>query len=311
MKKIFATILAIVFLCTCVCMGVAEENTIGAGNVRYLSGVTTEMVNPEYWSNSTGNPDEVLLSFDEIRAINEKIVQEGDVTYVSDLDVAQASAPSAIELFERTLYVNGEEIDEVAVTTEMTENMEVFTDVLYAVTVRRADVKSWPIASFVGYDVPTDPDDETQLSVLEVNSPVLISGKCNYDGHTFYFCTSQYMAGWIDFESIAICKDEQEWKDSWDMELGANDFLVVTQDKIVLEPMLYEPEISEVELMLGTRLKLVPDNEIPYNVGEREGTLYNYVVYLPTRDAEGNYVRKIALIPERYSVSIGFTIYAG
>ena len=306
MKRIFSMILAMVLLCTCMCMSFAEESTSGAGNVRYLSGVTSEMVVPEYWSGLTTNSDEVLLSFDEIEAINDAIVQEGENTNVTNLESASVTAPPAIEMFERILYVNGEEINEEAVTTEMTQNTEVFSEVFYAVTVRRADVKSWPIADFVGYDVPTDPDDETQLSVLEVNSPVLISGKCTYEDHVFYFCTSQYITGWIDSESLAICRDKAEWKDSWKVELGDEDFIVVTQDKIRLEPMLLEPEISEVELMLGTKLKLVPESEIPEKLGEREGTLYNYVVYLPTRDAAGNYVKKIALIPERYSVSVGF-----
>ena len=77
----------------------------------------------------------------------------------------------------------------------------------------------------------------------------------------------------------------------------------------VLEPMLYEPEISEVELRLGSVLKLVPEDEIPESVGEREGTLFNYVVYLPTRNEKGMYVRKIALIPARNHVSIGYLPY--
>ena len=306
MKQILSVILTLVLVCTCMVVASAEDLNLAQGNVRYLSGVTSDMISPDYWNNLANNPDDVLLSFDEIRAINNAILQEGETNNVLNLEVASVKAPSGIEKFERTLYVNGEVIDETAVIDSMTEKMEAFSDAFYAVTVKRADVKSWPIADFVGYDVPTDPDDETQLSVLEVNSPVLISGKCTYDNHLFYYCTSEFISGWIDAESLAICKDADEWKNSWKVEVGANDFLVVTQDKICLEPMLYEPEISEVELMLGTRLKLVPEEEIPRNVGEREGTLYNYVVYLPTRDADGNYVKTIALIPARYSVSIGF-----
>ena len=40
--------------------------------------------------------------------------------------------------------------------------------------------------------------------------------------------------------------------------------------------------------MIGTTLKLVPKDDIPEEIAER-GPWNNYVVYLPTRDENGNY----------------------
>ena len=62
-------------------------------------------------------------------------------------------------------------------------------------------------------------------------------------------------------------------------DLKSKDILVVAQDRIVLEPSISQPEISEVELSLGTVLELVPEDKIPRNLAER-GPWYNYVVYL-------------------------------
>ena len=300
MRKVFAVALILVMLFSVVSVASAD------GNVKYLSGVTREMTTGTYWIQMAPNADEVLLSFDEIEAINSAIVTAGENTNVVDIETVTPPVPSTIEKYDRELYLDGELIDEPKVISDMMDNIEVMPETLYAVTVRRTNVKAWPIVGFLGYDKPNDPDDETQLSILEINSPVITRAKCTYNDHVFYFCQTEYISGWIDSESLAICKDEEEWKSSWKVELGAADFIVVTQDKIVLEPMLFEPEISEVELMLGSRLKLVPEDEMPANVGEREGTLYNYVVYIPTRDADGMYVRKIALIQERYKVSVGF-----
>ena len=77
------------------------------------------------------------------------------------------------------------------------------------------------------------------------------------------------------------------------------------QDKITLEASISQPDTSDVRLMLGTTLKLVPESEIPQNLGER-GTWNNYVVYLPTRNENGKYVKQYALISEHYNVSCGF-----
>ena len=75
---------------------------------------------------------------------------------------------------------------------------------------------------------------------------------------------------------------------NYKVNITGKDFLVVTQDNIILEPSTSSKETSEVELKLGTVLKLVPESEIPESVNER-ATWNNYVVYLPTRNEEGKY----------------------
>ena len=88
-------------------------------------------------------------------------------------------------------------------------------------------------------------------------------------------------------------------------DLKSKDILVVAQDRIVLEPSISQPEISEVELSLGTVLELVPEDKIPRNLAER-GPWYNYVVYLPVTNENGEIEKKYALIPVHYNVSIGY-----
>ena len=84
--------------------------------------------------------------------------------------------------------------------------------------------------------------------------------------------------GWTNAKNIAICANKEEWLEAWKVQIGNNDFVVVTQDRITLESFLTSPETSDVKLMLGTVLKLVPDSEKPENISGR-GTWNNYVVY--------------------------------
>ena len=88
-------------------------------------------------------------------------------------------------------------------------------------------------------------------------------------------------------------------------DLTSKSVLIVAQDKIVLEPSISQPEISEIELPLGTVLELVPEDKIPTNLAER-GPWNNYVVYLEITNENGEIEKKYALIPEHYKVSSGY-----
>ena len=83
------------------------------------------------------------------------------------------------------------------------------------------------------------------------------------------------------------------------------EILVVTTDQITMAPSAYSKELSRIELHLGTVLPLVPENEIPESIDGR-GTWYNYVVYVPTRDENGGFVKSMALVSMNREVSIGY-----
>ena len=304
MKKVFAVFMALLMIFGVSGFAMADEEP-EVTNVRYPSNVSFEMTDFSYWTGLCENPDEVLLSLEEIEGINSEILSDGKVNNVVDLETVTQIVDPGIEVFDRELYINGDVIDEQKVVAELKESVEVLPELLYAVTVKRANLKAWPMNDFLGY-TENDPDDELQNTVLEINSPVVISEKSNYHGHTYYYCQSEVLYGWINSEELAICHSKDEWLESWKVDIAGKDFLVVCEDKIVLEPMLYEPSISNVELRLGARLKLVPASELPEKIGEREEALFNYAVYIPTRDEEGYCVRKVALIPIRHFVSVGY-----
>ncbi|MBR3249544.1 MAG: C40 family peptidase [Clostridia bacterium] len=295
-----------------------EQEETDTGNLTYASGVTDEMCKPEYWASKIKDASKVLMTKSEISKLNQDII-DGAGTNVFDLTkINETKTPSeraqilanSEDIPIRNLYIDGTLIDNNTYFTKL-KNAMIETGFdgdetvqKYAVAVKRADVRVWPTNDVIGYS-ETDPDDEIENSILNVNEPFVIRGKCEVDGKTFYWGNSNVCPGWVDAENLAICESKEEWIDAWQVDVSAKDFLVVTQDKITLEPSLSVPETSEIKLMIGTTLKLVSKSDLPKNIGER-GTWNNYVVYLPTRDEDGNYVKQYALISQHYDVSIGF-----
>ena len=302
------------------------------GNITYAQEVTSDMSNASYWANKLGKEaDRLILNTNEIEKINQEII-DGSGTLVYDItsiteEKTQIERQSILAYAieddfnymvrnypnkDRKLYVDGELIDNIpyienlknAVLTTGFENDEEKIQ-LYAVGIKRTEVKMFPTKSIWGYDSPDDPDDEACNSTIEVNEPFVIRAKCKIGEDTFYWGLTKNCNGWVNAKDLAIFDSKKEWLDAWQVDVNGKDFLVVTQDNIILEPSTYAPETSEVQLKLGTVLKLVPENELPESVNTR-GTWNNYVVYLPTRNEEGKYVKSYALIAEHYQGSIGY-----
>ncbi|MBQ3413906.1 MAG: C40 family peptidase [Clostridia bacterium] len=295
------------------------DNTKNKGNIKYAENVTSEMSSADYWKNLIENPDKVILTPEEIEKLNQSII-DGSGTMVFDLEtlgdnlsrtqteITNSLATEAIP--KRNLYINKNQIDNNEYFTKLKNSIKETgyksdeKKAYYAIAVKRADIKSWPTIDIIGYNA-TDPDDEMESSALNVNEPFIILGKCEIDAEIYYWGYSNNCTGWVYGKYLALIDDKNEWINAWKVNRDGNDFIVVTNDKVVLEKSIMEPSTSEVKLTIGTILKLVPDSEIPKNIGER-GTYNNYVVYLPTRNEEGKYERKIALISEHEGVNVGF-----
>lgn len=313
MKKTLSVLLSIIML---ICsfapqMAFANEST-----------VTNEMCKASYWKEKTiVDADKVLLDFDGVAKVNQDAI-DGSGTKVFDLtemkstySASKASISNGLKYDSsdyyksRNLYVDGAKIDNESFFNTMAQNAydsayDGLTDTQYAVCTRFAELLAYPMAGFLGYSA-NDTDDEKVNAGLVVNEPVVIRQRVENDGKVFYFCYSTNCTGWVDSESLALCKDKAEWLDAWQVDLKAKDFLVITQDKLTLEPSYITPQVANTKLTLGTILKLVPQSEIPKNIGER-GTWNNYVVYMPVRNDDGTYKRDVALIAQHYNVSVGF-----
>ncbi len=309
MKKTLCILLSII-----IAVGISVPSLAQTG---LSQGVTEEMCNADYWkSHTVTDADEVLMTADNIREFN-KNAFEGSGTYVVGIEnikpTYSANYQRQIMQFDvpaRALYIDGQKINnaeyykkinDAILNTGYTDEVR---DTEYAVVVRQTDMKYIPTLDVIGYSA-TDCDDEMEYENLLVNEPFAVRQMCIIDGVKFFYGWTTDCVGWVPADDLAICADREEWLDAWYNEVDGKDFLVVTQDKLTLEPSLRDEELSELKLTLGTSLKLVEEENLPETIDGRN-TWNNHVVYIPTRDSDGNYVRRMALIPQHYSVSIGY-----
>ena len=280
-----------------------------------LIGVTDEMKKPDYWlDKSIEDSDKVLADKEAIAATNKQIVEISnnnvvdmenafDTEFNADTirnSLSKAAIPSQ-------LYRGSEAIDNNTYFTAIKEAIANtgYTGMqapIYAVCTGRVDMKDWPTNEQLVY-IPNDYDDDLQSSAMNANEPFIIRAKCEIGGQIYYWGYSIICSGWVSGENIAICASKEEWLESWKIDLNKDDYVVVTGSKINLE----KESAKTVQIMLGTYLKLVPESEIPADLKEKCAD--NYIAYLPSKAADGKFVKQIAVLSKSLEINQGLLPY--
>ena len=305
MKKI-RVITILLILCTAVnCMAAA---------VYYLPDVTGEMSLPSYWTNET----DILMSFEEIDKLNEKTIstkgtnmydlknQPDIVDGISLNEAVLKSSQADARYYLGWTYLESpekatqKEYDKII---ENTQNPEAKKEqkVLYGIATKRTELRAFP-SNVAIWDNPADSDFDYQYLVsVRVNEPVVITSKSK-DGN-YYLAKSVCCSGWIDADSVAICRDKDEWISAWNIK--HEDALVVWGDKVFTETSIFGADRSDLMLTMGTVLELNKDVN-PNELIDNRSAYNNYVVWIPVRNDDGTYSKKLTLISEHKKVHPGF-----
>lgn len=274
--------------------------------------VTAQMCQADYWIKNVKNPDELLMTMEEVQELNEKILACAD-TYTADLTLADTQidedglkkswAEGIRKPDHEQYYTSGivlTEEDYQSYRDNILNNDTNNREIEYGICTERADLYGCPETDIVTDD-PKDPEyNEFQVSIIRVNQPVLINGE-TADGR-FYHVVAYDCEGWVQKEKIARCTGREEWITASETK---GEKLIVTGGRIRLNASMAQPELSEKILTMGTALTLVPEEDAPDMVGNRS-VWGNYVVKMPARDKDGNYEQEYALIPVTEDVSIGY-----
>ena len=318
-KKMIAAIGLVVVMATTSSGNVFGETlTDDTGNMSYPGYVTDDMCEAAYWQNLCNiDPNKVLMDSQKIIETNTAALEESS-TCMYDLEnmeetfdaTSSTNSLAGESIPTSTYYINGEVIDNTEYfgnifTSISNTGLQGIQPIKYGVCTKRADMKAYPTKDILGYSA-NDTDDEIQSAAVMVNEPVVVKNIVTVNDEMFYYCYSSNCSGWVPADSIAICQSKDEWLDAWKVEVGNTDFLVVTQDQITLEKSISRPEISETKLTLGCILKLVPVDAVPTLLDDSRSPWFNYVVYVPARDENGNYKKMMSLIPKHYDVNVGF-----
>ena len=173
--------------------------------------------------------------------------------------------------------------------------------VLYGIATKRTELRTFP-APVAIWDDPADSDFDYQYLVsVRVNEPVVITSKSK-DGN-YYLAKSICCSGWIPKDSVAICKDKDEWISAWDIK--NENVLVVWGDKVFTETSIVGAETSDLMLTMGTVLELAKDVN-PNELIDNRAAYNNYAVWVPVRNDDGTYSKKLTLISEHKKVYAGY-----
>ena len=280
----------------------------------YLPDVTSEMSYPSYW---TAEHDP-LMTYEEIEKLNEETVSakgtnmfdlknqpeviDGIALNEAILKSSQADAQYYLgwTYFESEEKATQEDYDKIIKNTQNPDAKKQ-QKVLYGVATKRTELRTFPDPIAI-WDDPADSDFDYQyLAAVRVNEPVVITSKSK-DGK-YYLAKSICCSGWISADSVAICKDKDEWISAWD--IAKDDALVVWGDKIFTENSIVGAKTSDLMLTMGTVLELAKDIN-PNELIDNRSAYNNFVVWIPVRNDDGTYSKKLTLISEHKKVCAGY-----
>ncbi|TGE33868.1 SH3 domain-containing protein [Desulfosporosinus sp. Sb-LF] len=297
-----------------ICIVIAINGTIrpvAAYEFSKMPNVHNEMLRADYWIKQLPNPDKIIMSVEEIDNFNQDIQRDvpGSVldlkTYSESLSRAQLCQLLDRSFPDEPSYI-GDQAVEPGFWTELQkqislDSIEETNQVKYGFTVRRSNLKTFPTDNIIG-DEPGDPGfDLFQDSSVLAAEPLLILH--HSADQQWYFVQIYNYAGWLPVADVAI-SDRETWLEYQEEK----EFLVVTANHLKLDANPLAPEISELEFSMGCKLPLVgaTESSVALDMRVAHG---NYLIKIPTRNAVGQLVFKIAALPISNEVAEGYLPY--
>jgi hypothetical protein len=272
--------------------------------------VTPEMQSADFWTNKLADPDTVIMSQREIAAFNRDIVSTlPDLVYdLTDYPSFLSSEKLAELVNKRPFpvdedrYANGRLVERAYyddLLSQMNLNgIGAKNEVAYAVTVRRANIRTFPTAD-ESLEAPDDVEfDLFQETAVGPAEPVLILHR-SLDAKWCFVQVYNYN-GWMPAADLAVAAD----KESWLEYVQPDQYLVVTGNRIELNYAPADQEVEPVGFTMGTR--------IPMAVRNADDVLAAagfYLVKLPTRGENGELVLKMSTVPAGSDVAVGYMPY--
>jgi cell wall-associated NlpC family hydrolase len=273
-------------------------------------GVQEEHLQPDYWVERARNTSRVVLNESAIATQNARL-QSIDPTFhdlqkiPAQLEAAQlrkwitdlSIRPTSALFNERGEPIATTQLDQVEANLAL-DTIRTSQPTRYGLVVQRANLRTFPTALRV-FRSDDDADiDRFQESALFPGTPVVIA-HTSRDGE-WYFVVSQLYAAWVEkqyvAEGTAQAVFQYTQKSPYLIVTGATARTVFTRER---------PELSELQLEMGTRVPLIADWPKDRLVnGQHPYT--SYVVELPWRDRNGALAFSAALIPKTQDVASNY-----
>ena len=271
---------------------------------------------PDYWIETTNQPDKVLRDPEWIAAFNQQAF---------DID------PHLVDLFRYPDHVNGAEVATLIRSISKPYEADLFyrddpderqleeadygryrermaldgipesVEVRFGLMLTRSNMRSWPTRQPMFRSPETRDLDRFQENALFPGELVVIlhESAC---GEWFFVRSYNYHA-WIRKIRVVLGSREEVLEYA-----GAEHFLIVTGSKATTNFNPVDESISELQLDMGVGLPLVDEDEMPEHV-DGQNPVASYAVKLPVKDDDGQLAFKTALVGRGQDVRVGYLPY--
>ena len=282
--------------------------------VSYLPDVTAQMSQAGYWTADCT----VQMTMEEIEALNRAtLAAEGTNMYdlknlpetVNGVSLNEAllkSSQADAAYYLGWTYLGEKKLAEQKDFDKMIANTQnkkpsLEQAVKYAVAVNHTALRAFPSDTPI-WDAVSDPDTDYQYLVsVRVNEPLVITS-VSADGK-YYLAKSVCCSGWVPAEDVAVCRDKKQWLQAWD--IPAEEALVVYGDRVYTETSQTGKQTSSRMLTMGTVLRMEEVTD-PRELIDNRSAYQNHVAWLPVRNEDGSYAKRLALFSEHKAVSEGY-----
>lgn len=265
-------------------------------------GVQETMLAPDYWIAKAPSPDTVLMSTAQIEAQNRRMFETDPSMYdlraispaltrdqIEGWIAKVSKAPNKTLLDEHNQPIPSSTISNIAANLAL-DQIPASVTARYGIVVHRASLRNFPtrLRAFPGKDLQ---DFEVfQESTVFPGDPVVIV-HTSRDGQ-WYFIVSPRYAAWVERSAIAEGK-----RDEVLAYMEKTSFRVVTGDKVRTVYTPEAPDVSELQLDMGTRIPLAdlpPDQPV-----NGEGAYASWTLDLPVRAEDGSLRFQPALLQRK------------
>lgn len=265
-------------------------------------GVQEAMLSPDYWIAKLHAPDAMLMSRAQIDAQNQHMFATDPSMYDLqriDPTLSHAQVESWIrkvsKMPDKTLLDEHDQPIPAATLKSIASNVAfdripAQVTARYGLTVHRVSLRNFPtnLRAFPGKGLQ---DFEAfQESALFPGDPIVIV-HASLDGQ-WYFIVSPRYAAWVESSAIAIGKREDVLAYA-----ATTPYRVVTGDKVRTVYTPEAPQVSELQLDMGTRIplaRLPPDQPV-----NGEGPYESWTLDLPVRSSDGSLRFQPALLQRK------------
>ncbi|MCF2946798.1 SH3 domain-containing protein [Paraglaciecola aquimarina] len=272
--------------------------------------VRYEHLEPSYWIEKLNTADNVLMSQKQIQTFNQDLLANNQ--YVVD-PLAVEPSFSKTQLLKKInsvssqpksarYYADGRQLTDADFAKYFKNLNKVAVKesnlVQYGMVVSRAIMRAFPTHDRVfNKYMDTDLDRMQETGVFPGDTLAVLHEST--DGLWVLAQHYHYLA-WVPKQAIAIGD-----KSAIRAYKNADSFVVVTGGKVETNFVPNQPQVSEIQLDMGTRLPLLDHKKVGNQV-YGQNPYASYVVELPIRNKNGSLAFKTALIARHHDMHLGY-----